>query len=139
MQVFWSNAEQSALNAIVPNVLPAEKAYHIAVNSLKTQPQAIAPPDDRIWLTDNDLEITQPANNTLAKRLANTAKKALNYLSKTLATNAVVQQSSAQLGLTEALTRRLLDNFAVMPPIPPDSLNTTLLAHLTVPSLLRRV
>lgn len=126
-----SKAEQSALNAIVPNVLPAEMAYHIAVNSLKTQPHAIAQPDDRIWLTDNDLEISQPANNTSAKRLANTAKKALNYLSKTFATNAVVKQSSAQLGLTEALTRRLLDNFAVMPPMPPDLLNTTLLAHLT--------
>ena len=39
-----SDAEQSALDALVPNVLPPEVAYHIAVNSLATQPQSIAPP-----------------------------------------------------------------------------------------------
>ena len=126
-----SNAERSAIDALVPNVLPSEVAYHIAVNSLAAQPQAIVPPNGRIWLTDNDLDPTQPANNMLAKRLANAAKKALDYLSKTLAANAVVQQSSAQLGLTEALTRLLLDDFALMPPIPPDPLNTSLLEYLT--------
>ena len=126
-----TNAEQSALNALVPNVLPPDVAYHVAVNSLAAQPQTIAPPDDRIWLTDNDIDPTLPTSNTLAKRLATAARKGLDYLSKTLAANAVVQQSNAQLGLTEALTRRLLDNFAIMPPIPPDPANTSLLAHLT--------
>lgn len=123
-----SNAEQSAIDALVPL---SGVAYHIAVNSLATQPQAIVPPDGRIWITDNDLDPTLPDNNTLAKRLANAAKKALDYLSKTLAANTVVQQSSAQLGLTEALARRLLDDFALMPPIPSDPLNTSLLAYLT--------
>lgn len=118
-----SNAERAALNALVPNVLPSEVAYHIAVNSLASQPQAIVPPDDRIWLTDNDLDLTLPTNNTLAKRLANAARKALDYLSKTLAANAVVQQSSAQLGLTEALTSRLLTHYALLP--------DPLLTHLT--------
>ncbi|MBI2998767.1 MAG: hypothetical protein HYY46_10020, partial [Deltaproteobacteria bacterium] len=126
-----SNAERSALNALVPNVLPSEVAYHIAVNSLATQPQAIVPPDDRIWLTDNDLDPTLPANNTLARRLASAIKKGLVYLSKTLAANTVVQQSSAQLGLTEALTRRLLEAFPVMPPIAPDPQKAALLAHFT--------
>ena len=107
-----TNAEQEALNALVPNVLPPDVAYHIAVNSLAAQPQTIAPPDDRIWLTETDIDPTLPANNTLAKRLATAARKGLDYLSKTLAANTVVQQSSAQLGLTEALTRRLLDDFA---------------------------
>ena len=122
-----TNSEQAALNALVPNVLPSDVAYHVAVNSLAFQPQAIVAPDDRIWLTDNDIDPTLPANNTLAKRLANAAKKGLNYLSKTLAAGAVVQQSSAQLGLTEELTRRLLEDFAVIP----DPANASLLAHLT--------
>lgn len=118
-----SIAEQSALNALVANVLPAELAYHVAVNSLAAQPQTIVPPDLRIWLSSNDLDATQSANDTLAKRLANAANRALLYLSKTLTENAVVQQSSAQLGLTEALTRRLLTQYALLP--------DTLLAHLT--------
>jgi hypothetical protein len=125
------NAEQEALNALVPNALPEEAAYHIAINSLATQPQAIALPDRRIWLTDDDLDPTPPANDTLAKRAANAALKALDYLSKTLAANTVVQQSGAQLGLTEAVTRRLLDGFAILPPILPDPSNTTLLGRLT--------
>jgi hypothetical protein len=123
-----NEAEQSALNGIVP---PAETAYHSAVNSLAAQPQAIMPPDDRIWLMDTDLDPTLLANNTLAKRLANAAKKALNYLSKTLAANTVVQQTSAQQGLTEALTRSLLEDFAVMPPILPAPQNAALLDHIT--------
>ena len=126
-----SDAEQSALNALVPNVLPAEVLYHAAVASLKTQSEAKSLVDDRIWLTDNDLDVSKLANDSLAKRMANAINKALNYLSKTLAANAVVQQSSVQLGLTEALTRRLLNSFAIMPPIQPDPLNTTLLVHLT--------
>ncbi|MDF2866749.1 MAG: 5-hydroxyisourate hydrolase, partial [Gammaproteobacteria bacterium] len=126
-----SDAEQSELNKLVPNVLPADVAYHTAVASLKSQSEANSLSDDRIWLTDNDLDVSKPTNDSLAKRMANAIKKALNYLAKTLAANAVVQQSSAQLGLTEALTRSLLDNFAIMPPIPPDSLNTSLLRHLT--------
>lgn len=126
-----STAEQSALNALVANALPSEVAYHAAVNSLAVQPQAIVPPDTRIWLTEDDLDPTLPTNGTLAERTANAARKALDYLSKTLAANTVVQQSSAHLGLTEALTRRLFDGFAVMPPILPDPSNTTLLAHVT--------
>jgi Tc toxin complex TcA C-terminal TcB-binding domain/Neuraminidase-like domain len=126
-----TNAEQAALNALVPNVLPSDVAYHIAVNSLATQPQIIAPPDDRIWLTENDIDPTLPANNTLAKRLATAARKGLDYLSKTLAANTVVQECGAHLGLTEALTRRLLDDFVIIPPIPPDSQKVALLPHFT--------
>jgi hypothetical protein len=124
-----TQAEQVALDALVPNVLPLEIAYHNAINSLATQPITIAPPDDRIWLTDSDLDITQPANDTYAKRLANAASKALNYLSKTSAENAVVQQSSTQLGLTEAVSRHLLTQYAVVPNLPNPA--KTLLTHLT--------
>lgn len=126
-----TNSEQAALNALVPSVLPSDIAYHVAVNSLAIQPQAIALPDNRIWLTDNDIDPALPANNTVAKRLANAARKGLVYLSKTLAANAVVQQSSAQWGQTEALTRHLLEHFAVMPAIPPDPAKTTLSTYLT--------
>jgi hypothetical protein len=124
-----TQAEQVALDALVPNVFPLEIAYHNAINSLATQPITIAPPDDRIWLTDSDLDITQPANDTYAKRLANAANKALNYLSKTSAENAVVQQSSTQLGLTEAVSRYLLTQYAVVPNLPNPA--KTLLTHLT--------
>lgn len=121
-----SNAEKTQLIA-----LSVDGDYITAVNSLAAQPQT--PPSDKpIWLTDTDLD--QPssvATNTLAKRMANAAMKALGYLSQTLAANAVVQQSSAQLGLPEALTRSLLEDCPVMPPIPPDTQNATLLAHIT--------
>lgn len=123
-------SEQTALNALVPNVLPEEIAYHNAVNDLVLQPQNILPPDERIWLTDADLDSTIPANDTLAKRLANAALKALAYLSRTLVNNEVVEQASAQLGLTEALTRRLLTHYDVLP-IPPAPPNTSLLTYLT--------
>jgi hypothetical protein len=118
-----TQAEQAALDALVPNIHPFEVAYHDAVNSLATQPITIVSPDDRIWLTDNDLDTSLPANNTWAKRLANAAAKALSYLSKTLATRTVVQQSSAQLGLTEAVTRYLLTQYMLLPDV--------LLKHLT--------
>jgi hypothetical protein len=124
-----TQAEQVALDALVPNVLPLEITYHNAVNSLANQPITIIPPDDRIWLTDSDLDITQPANDTYAKRQANAANKALNYLSKTSAENAVVQQSSTQLGLTEAVSRYLLTQYAVVPNLPNPA--KTLLTHLT--------
>jgi hypothetical protein len=126
-----TNAEQVALHAVIPSVLPAEIAYHAAVNSLASQPGAIAPPSDRIWLTDNDLDSGLPANNTLAKRLANAALKALSYLSQSLLVSTVLQQSSAMLGLSNSLTRRVFDVFAIMPPLAPDPAKTTLLEHIT--------
>ena len=115
-------AQQLALNALVPNVLPEDIAYHNAVNDLAAQPQTIVSPDERVWLTDADLDTALPANDTYAKRLANAADRALVYLDKTLSENAVIAQSSTQLGLTEALTRRLLVDYAILP--------ATLLDHL---------
>ncbi|MEK6281256.1 MAG: neuraminidase-like domain-containing protein [Acidobacteriota bacterium] len=117
-----SGAERALLHALVPNV-PAEAAYHNAVDSLGDQPAAIVATDERVWLTDADLDASQAANDTFPKRLANAAGKALAYLSKTLSEKAVVRQSAAATGLTEAVTRRLLTNYPVLP--------DTLLAHLT--------
>lgn len=107
--------------------LSGNPAYVTAVESLANQPQTIAPPDDRIWLTNSDLDSTQPDNDTYPKRLANAAKKALSYLSKTSTENAVVQQSSAQLGLTEAVCRYLLTQYAIVP----NPTQQTLLMYLT--------
>lgn len=127
-----SNAERAALDALVP-ALPLEVAYHVAIGKLATQPQTILPPNERIWLAGSDLDASLPANDTLAKRLANATRRGLGYLSKTFTANAVVRQASAPLGLTEALTRLLLTHFDVMPPIPPALAKTTLLADLTGP------
>jgi len=123
-------SERIALDALVPNILPEEIAYHSAVNDLFNQPQLAVPPDERIWLTDADLDSSVPANDTLAKRLANAIRKALDYLSRTLVNNAVVTQTSAQLGLTEALTRQLISHYTVLP-IPPAPPNSSLLTYLT--------
>lgn len=112
-----SDAERLAIDALVP-VLPAEPAYHNAVASLATQPQAIVPTDERVWLTDDELAATVlvgNATNSLAKRLAIAAKRALADLSKTVTANTVVQQTSAKLGLTEAVARDLLGYSVLLP------------------------
>lgn len=118
-----SDTEKTTILALSSN-----SAYIAAVNSLGNQPQTIAPPDDRIWLTDSNLDITQPNNDTYAKRLATAASKALTYLLETSAKSAVVQQSSTQLGLTEAISRYLLTQYAIVPNLPNPA--KTLLTHL---------
>jgi receptor-binding and translocation channel-forming TcA subunit of Tc toxin/ABC toxin-like protein/neuraminidase-like protein len=106
--------EKDELDALAPAVTPEEIDYHTAVNSLFNQPQAIVPPDSRVWLTDLDLDPTIPANDTLAKRLANAITGALAYLSATLMVDAVVQQSSAQFGLTVPVTQKLISDFLIL-------------------------
>jgi hypothetical protein len=118
-----TQADQDLLNALVPSVLPEEIAYHNAVNDLAAQPQAIPAADERVWISDDDLDSTLPGNGTYAERLANAIREALAYLSRTLSKDVIVQQSSSQLGLTEALTRRLLTDYAILP--------DNLLSHLT--------
>jgi hypothetical protein len=124
-----SSAEQSALNALVPNVLPTQVAYHLAINSLAAAPQTIVSPDARIWLATSDLDFTLPSNDTLAKRLAIAAQSALLYLARTLSENVVIRQSSAQLDLSEVLTRYMLTHYALS--LAPALTPTTLLSHLT--------
>jgi peptidoglycan hydrolase-like protein with peptidoglycan-binding domain len=118
-----SKEDKLALDALSTDV-----AYLDAVASLATQPGLIAPPSDRIWLLGNDLQfplrdLTTPANDSLAINLATAVTKALTYLSKTFSESAVIEQSSVQLGLTEALTRHLLTQYALLP--------DTLLVNLT--------
>jgi hypothetical protein len=103
-----SAAEKTQLDA-----LSADADYLSAVNSLFTQPGLAAPPDERIWLTDADLIL--PLLDNLAANLATAIKKALTYLSRTRSQNAVIEQSSAQLALTEAVTGFLFTEYALLP------------------------
>src|SRR5437870_9964697 len=72
--------------------------YLNAVNSVALQPNAIVPPDKRIWLTlDTDLlfplrSLNVAANDNLAKNLVIVIKKALTYLHEALSESAVIQQ-----------------------------------------------
>lgn len=118
-----SSDEKAALDALSGDI-----DYRNAVNSLFTQPNTGVFPPEKIWLLDADLQfplrdLNAPANDHLAENLTTAVTKALAYLSKTQLENTVVQQSSAQFGLSEALTRRLLTEYALLP--------DTLMAHLT--------
>jgi hypothetical protein len=115
--------EKDALDALVPTVTPEEIDYHNAVASLFNQPQAIVPPDSRVWLTDLDLDPTIPANDTLAKRMANAITKALAYLTATMTVDAAIEQSSAQLSLTVPVAKKLISD---LPILAGDSLLTNL-------------
>jgi hypothetical protein len=120
-----SPTERALLDA-----LSADVAYRNAVNSLFTQPGLAAPPDERIWMMDADLlfplrDELVPANDNLARNLVTAINKALTYLSRTRSQTAVIEQSSAQLGLTEAVTEFLLTEYALLP--------ATVMAHLTGP------
>lgn len=112
------------------DTLSADLDYRNAVNSLFTQPTLGAFTPEQLWLQDADLtfplrDLANPASDNLKHNLATAVKKGLAYLSRTRSQGLVVQQAAAQLGLTEALTRRLLTEYAILP--------TTLLEHLTGP------
>ena len=118
-----STDEKSALYA-----LSVDADYRNAVNSLFTQPSIGVFPPEKVWLLESDLklplrDLVTPANDHLAVNLVTAATKTLTYLTKTQSENTVVQQSSAQLGLTEAITNRLLTQYALLP--------DTLMKHLT--------
>ncbi len=121
-----SNEEKQALD-----LLSNDAPYQGAVSSLFDQPRQTAFPPDRVWLQSADLQFPlrdpdDPAHDNLKNNLATAVTNALAYLSTTLSDGLVVQQASAQLGLTEALTRELLTQYAVLAGTP-----GTLLAHLT--------
>lgn len=129
-----SAAEQSALHAAAPNATPVEQAWRDAVDALAGEPRGVSASDARVWLTDADLDPIVAANDTWAKRLANAVRKALDFLATTLAANAVVEQTSAVLGVSQAITRHLLTAYAIVPiaPVPAaPPLKQTLGDHLT--------
>ncbi len=122
-----SPADKAALDA-----LSADASYRNAINSLFTQPTSSVFPPAQLWLQDADLAFPlrnpDPSADNLARNLAEAVRKGLAYLAKTRAEGLVIQQVAAQLGLTEALTRRLLTEYEVLP-----APEKTLLAHLTGP------
>jgi hypothetical protein len=131
-----SRDEKSALDS-----LSADVGYRKAVNSLFTQPITGVFPQAKIWLLDADLkfplrDVAVPDNDQLTENLAKASTKALTYLLTVQSENAIVRQSSTQLGLTEALTRRLLTSYAVVPILPmgnpplPTKRKQTLMAYL---------
>jgi len=108
--------------------LSADPDYRNAVNTLFTQPTLGVFPPERLWLQEADLQfplrdLANPANDKLNENLATAVQKGLAFLSKTLSDTLVIQQASAQLGLTEGVTRRLLGQYAILP--------ETLLVHMT--------
>lgn len=107
------------------DLLSSDALYRAAVQSLFDQPRTGTFLPDRIWLEDVDLQ------GTAVNKLAGAVNQVLAYLSRTLSDGLVVQQTAAQLGLTEALTRYLTTQYSVVPNggNPP----ITLLAHLTGP------
>lgn len=108
-----SQSERAALDALVANTLAEDIAYHAAIAGLFTQPHSNLPPADRIWL--NAASLNPAPGSTLAKRLANAIMLALDYLARISIRNEVIVQASAQLGLTEAFTTRLLTDYALLP------------------------
>ncbi|HEY8459160.1 MAG TPA: neuraminidase-like domain-containing protein, partial [Blastocatellia bacterium] len=118
-----SKEERTALDALSQDV-----NYRQAVNSLFNQPANGIHPPEKIWLTDADLkfplrDLSDPASDHLAMNLTAAVTGAIAYLLKTSSESAVIQRASAQLGLTEALTRNLFTRYALLP--------DALLAHLT--------
>jgi hypothetical protein len=122
-----SPADKAALDN-----LSADTRYRDAVDSLFTQPRTGVFPREQLWLQDTDLEFPlrapNPSSDNLARNLATAIRKALTYLAKTRAEGLVIQRAAAQLGLTEALARRLLTEYPVYAEQP-----KTLLARLTGP------
>ncbi len=115
-------AEQEALKNLSTNA-----DYRGAVDRLFGQ-AAGSFPAEKLWLQDTDLQfplrdLKNPAKDHLAANLATAARKALAYLLKSLSEGIVIQQASSELGLTEAMTRKLFTFYALLP--------ENLLSHLT--------
>lgn len=97
--------------------LSADADYQGAVQSLFNQPRIGVFATSELWLTLGAL--TLPLENNLAKNLQTAEARLAPYVAKKLSTDQVVQQLSAALGLTQALTQNLLTAFSVLPAIAP--------------------
>jgi hypothetical protein len=117
-----SSDEKAALETLSTDI-----HYRNAINTIATEPKTISLPE-RIWLLDPDLkfplrDLADSTKDNLALNLAKAVTRALGYLSTNLSQKAAVQQTSAHLQLSEAVTARLLRTYAVLP--------DTLLNHFT--------
>jgi hypothetical protein len=110
----------SAQDKAALDALASDSAYRAAVDSLLAQPATGTFGPDVLWLGDAELTFplrnpNDPATDNLNRNLATAATKGLTYLSRTASERLAVQQASAELGLTEALTRHLLSDHAILP------------------------
>ncbi|MFN7962436.1 MAG: neuraminidase-like domain-containing protein [Thermoanaerobaculia bacterium] len=119
-----SPAEKAALDE-----LSADASFRAAVEELYTRPRTAVFPPQELWLEDADLALPlrdpDPAADNLAGNLDRAVRKALAYLGRTRAEGLAIQRAAAELGMTEALTRRLLTGYPLLP--------ATLLEHLCGP------
>jgi hypothetical protein len=107
-----STDDQDALKA-----LSADASYQAAVQSLFNQPRAAVPPSPELWLAFATL--LQPLAANLAANLLTAEQGLANYVQHKQSTDQVIQQLSAALGLTQAITGNLMTNFAIFPqPLP---------------------
>ncbi|MEY9325819.1 hypothetical protein AB7M37_004885 [Sinorhizobium fredii] len=119
-----SSAERAVLES-----LSSDPGYHTAIAALFDQPRGPGIVAENIWLrSDVDLALPlrsagDPAADNLGRNLAEAARRGLAYLSKISSEQLVLQRTGTLLGLNEALTRRLLTGYAILP--------ETLLAHFT--------
>lgn len=110
-----SRADKTALDA-----LSADASYRTAVSNLFIQPSTGTFPSGKIWLQDGDLgfplrNLADPTKDNLAKNLATAVTKALPYLRRIGSENVVVQLASAELEITEAMTRMLMTHYQRLP------------------------
>lgn len=100
--------------------LSSDAAFRAAVTALYEAPRATTVSPDKIWLQDGDLAFPlrdpsrppgEPGSENvanLAQNLAKAIRKGLFHLANARVEDLIVQQAAQQLGLTAALTRRLL-------------------------------
>lgn len=122
-----STDDQDALNNLSPDV-----NYRAAVQSLFNQARAAGSPASELWLTLANLTLPQPADSDAVK--AQKIVKSLSvaefgdsaavppvvglapYVTRKLSIDQVIQQVSAALGITQAIARTLLTEFAIFGP-----------------------
>ncbi len=115
-------------NKATLDALSSDQAYRAAVDSLFTQPATGTFDPAVLWLDDSDLQFplrnpSDPAIDNLNRNLATAARKGLAHLSRSLSESLALREASAELGLTVALTRHLMSDYAILP--------DTLLARMT--------
>ncbi|HXO37266.1 MAG TPA: hypothetical protein VN872_01440, partial [Candidatus Acidoferrum sp.] len=121
-----STDDQDALNA-----LSAVPAYRAAVLSLFNQPRGAAFSPSELWLTLAMLLL--PLDQNLAANLLTAEQGLARYVGHKQSTDQVIQQLSAALGLTQAITEYFMTNFTIFPAPPP---NHTLLPDFLDPNFI---
>ena len=104
--------DHDALNALSPDA-----TYQAAIQSLFNQPRIGVFAPSELWLTLGALAL--PLENNPAANLKTAEAGLAAYVTKKLSNDQVIQQLSAALALTQAVTENLLTAFSVLPVIAP--------------------